>query len=75
MLLPASFNPFLSFLWVDRKSKQAALLFTTGYMIAPISETVRHFLELPGSSKTKVKVNETYRPYYMLNRFILREFM
>ena len=63
MLLPASFNPFLSFLQVDRKSKQAALLFTTGYMIAPISETVRHFLELPGSSKTKVKVNETYRPY------------
>ena len=63
MLLPASFNPFLSFLQVDRKSKQAALLFT-GYLIAPISETIRHFLELPGSSKTKVKVNETYRPYF-----------
>ena len=53
MLLPASFNPFLSFLQVDRKSKQAALLFTTGYMIAPISETVRHFLELPEVVKRK----------------------
>lgn len=65
--LPAPIYPFLPFPNISWESKHAYNRLRNN---TPLHRNVATNADVPGSWKTKVKVNETYRPYYLCIRYI-----
>ena len=78
--IPASINPFLLLLWVYGEPEQTTCSIAPSPVHTMNGKAIHHFnaiADVPGSSKAKLKVNETYIPYlsFVIFIFLITQFM